>query len=333
MKKTASIFATISLILSFYTFIGYAYATHVDIFIPVFQLDPKSPVAGQEAKITTVLTNKGSSDMSNVQISLNLDGVWIIDNLNVDVPSQRSVRLSFLALLPVPSGEHQLKACPQRELFGDSGHQCQTIDFVIIDDSDLIVAILSPKEEVLRGNTTLSVAAMGQDVEKVELYVQNELVDTKHRVPFDFALDTTIYDDGQYRIYAIAYYDSGISKPSSVKKYFIDNSGSLILTVFPGVFQEARGKVGQTLIIESDIENERPFKIAVTFIVLIKDSNGFTEFLSWDEYKIPIGEVLPMWGSWIPEVSGKYAIEIFLWDTIENSVPLSDVMKASIIID
>ena len=113
MKKTASIFATISLILSFYTFIGYAYATHVDIFIPVLQLDPKSPVAGQEAKITTVLTNKGSSDMSNVQISLNLDGVWIIDDLNVDVPSQRSVRLSFLALLPVPSGEHQLRAYPK----------------------------------------------------------------------------------------------------------------------------------------------------------------------------------------------------------------------------
>ena len=89
-------------------------------------------------------------------------------------------------------------------MFGDSGHQCQTIDFVIIDDSDLIVAILLPKEEVLQGNTTLSVAAIGQDVEEVELYVQNELVDTKHRVPFDFALDTTIYEDGQYRIYANA---------------------------------------------------------------------------------------------------------------------------------
>jgi len=188
VKKTASIFATISLILSFYTFIGYAYATHVDIFIPVLQLEPKSPIAGQEVRLTTVLTNKGSSDTSNIQISINLDGVWIIDDLNVDLPAQKSVRLSFLALLPVPPGEHQLKACPQRESFGDSGHQCQTLDFVTINESDLIVAILSPKEdEVLQGNTTLSVAAMGQDVEKVELYVQNELVDTKHRVPFDFA--------------------------------------------------------------------------------------------------------------------------------------------------
>jgi len=334
LNKALIVFVTLPLLLLSYVGVQEeASATHTDIFIPVLEMDPKSPIAGQQVRLTTVLTNKGNADMSNVQISFSLDDVWIIDNIHANVPAQKSVRVSFTVAMPVPPGQHQLKACPERESLGDDGHQCQTLDFVAVDESTVVVTILSPREEdVLHGNATIKVAALGQDVTKVELYLQGELLDTKPQAPFDFAFDTTKYEDGQYRIHAVAYYDSGITKPSAIKKYFIDNSGSVLVTVKPGRVQEVQAKVGQGVVIGSDITNAQTFKIAATFIVLVKDSNGFTEFLSWKEDKISIDETLPMSQSWIPEARGRYTVEVFLWDTIENSVPLADVMRANIVV-
>ena len=334
MNKAILVFATLSLLLTSYVGVKQeALATHTDIFIPVLEMDPKNPVAGQQVKITAVLTNKGNSDRPNVLISFNLDGAWIIDDIHVNAPAQKSVRVSFKTVISAHLGQHQLKACPERQSLGDDGHQCQTLDFAVIAEPTLVVTILSPKEEeVLRGSATIKVAALGEDVNKVELYVQDKLVDTKNKAPFDFTFDTTKYENGLYRIYAIAYYDSGIAKPSAVKKYFIDNSESVLVTVVPGHLQEAQAKVGQSVIIESDITNGQTFKIAATFIVLVKDSSGFTEFLSWKEGKIAINETLPMSQSWIPRAKGMYTVEVFLWDTIENSVPLADVMKAEIVV-
>ena len=334
MNKAVLVFATLSLLLTSYVGVKQeALATHTDIFIPVLEIDPKNPVAGQQVKITVVLTNKGNSDRFNVQLSFNLDGVWIIDDIHVNAPAQKSVRASFTTAMPLSPGQHQLKACPERESLGDDGHQCQTLDFVAIAEPTTVVTILSPKEEeVLRGSATIKVAALGEDVSKVELYVQNELVDTKYKAPFDFTFDTTKYENGLYRIYAIAYYDSGIAKPSAVKKYFINNSESVLVRVTPGHAQEVQAKVGQSVVFESDITNNQTFKIPATFILLVKDSNGFTEFLSWKEDKISVNETLPMSQSWTPEARGKYTVEAFLWDTIENSVPLADVMKANIIV-
>ncbi|MEM2760423.1 MAG: Ig-like domain-containing protein [Nitrososphaerales archaeon] len=320
------------LLLSIYASIEHSFATHLDIFIPVLEIEPRSPIAGQIVTITTVLTNRGNNDMSNVQVSYNVDGVWVIDDVHVDVPSRRSVQVSFATLMPVNPGEHQLKACPERAKFGDDGDQCRILNFIAIDESTIVVTILSPREEsVLSGTTTIKIAALGQTAEKVELYVQNELADTKREAPFDFVLDTTKYEDGQYRIYAIAYYDSGIAKASSVKKFFIDNhGGNVIVTMKPSLVLEAQARVGQSLIIESDVTNEQPFKIAATFIVLVKDSNGYTEFITWKEDKIAANETLPMSQSWVPREKGRYTVNVFLWDTLENAVPLSDVMKAII---
>ncbi|MGH9921413.1 MAG: Ig-like domain-containing protein, partial [Nitrososphaerales archaeon] len=309
------------------------FATHTNIFVPVLEMEPESPIAGHSVKVTTVLTNKGNMDMSSIKLSISIDGEWMNDDINVSVPAQKSARVSFTIVMSVTPGEHQLKACPDRESLGEDGHQCRTLDFIVLEESAVIVTILSPKEEeTLRGNATIKVAALGEDVSKVELYILNKLVDTKYEAPFDFTFDTSKYEDGKYKLYAIAYYDSGISKPSSVKKYFITNSDSVIVTAIPGATQEAQAKVRQNVVIESDITNGQPFKIAATFIVLIKDSDGFTEFLSWREERISSNETFPMSKSWIPETAGGYTVQVFLWDTIESAVPLTDVMKANIVV-
>lgn len=333
MQKVVPVFAVLSLLLLSYASTGQANASHTDIFVVNLEMEPKSPIAGQRVIVTTIITNKSDFDMPNAQISYSLDGIWVIDDLHVNVPAKKSVKTSFTMIMPVNPGQHQLKSCPERKALGDEGDQCQTLDFTAIDESSIVVAILSPKEEqVLHGSETIKVAAFGQHATKVELYLQGKLVETKSQAPFDFTLDTTKFDDGEYRMHVIAYYDSGIARASSVKKYFIDNSGGVILTVKPGGIQDAQAKVGQNVIIESDITNQQSLKIAATFIVLVKDSDGYTDFLSWKEGRISANETLPLSQSWVPEAAGSYTIQVFLWDTIETSVPLTDVMRAKVVV-
>lgn len=312
-----------------------ALASHTDIFIPSFQIEPKSPITGQGVTFIIVVTNNGNNDMTNATLSLALDGKWEIDNLHVNVPAKKSIRVSFTAGMPVSPGQHQLKVCPERKTLGDNGDQCNTVDFTAIDASTVAVVILAPKEEeVLKGNATIRVAALGKEAQKVELYVQDQLAYTKNQQPFDFTLDTTKYEDGRYKVYAIAYYDSGPSIPSAVKKYLIDNSESMIVTVKLGQVGEGTARFGQKVVITSEITNNMlnstALKLAATFIVLVKDTNGYTVSLSWTEDRIGYGETVPMSQSWTPEANGVYAVDIFLWDTVENAVPLADVMKATV---
>jgi hypothetical protein len=333
LNKAVLVFAAASVLFSSFLNLQDVLATHTNIFVPVLEMDPESPIAGHTVKVTTVLTNKGNMDMSDIRLSVGIDGEWMNDDINVSVPAMKSARISFTIVMSVAAGEHQLKACPDRESLGDEGDQCQTLDFMVLDESAVVVAILSPKDEdTLHGNASIKVAALGEDVTKVELYILNKLVDTKYEAPFDFTFDTTKYEDGKYKAYAIAYYDSGISKPSSVKEYFIINSDSVIITATPGQTQDAEAKLGQNVVIESDITNGQPFKIAATFIVLIRDSSGYTEFFSYREERISSNETFPMSKSWIPDTAGEYTVRVFLWDTIESAVPLTDVMKANIII-
>ncbi len=330
MNSTVPVFVASLLLLPIYMSVQ-TFATHTNIFIPVLEIEPENLVVGESAKITFVLTNKGNTDMSDIQLSFSLDGEWIIDDIRVNAPAHQSIRASFEGVLPVEPGQHQLKACPDRKSLGDDGHQCQTIDFVATAESGVIVTIISPREEeTLHGSTTIKVAALGREVDKVELYVHNQLAGTLYQAPFDFTLDTSRYEDGKYNMYAIAYYESGTSKPSAVKKYFINNSESIIVKVVPTGLEDVETRVGQRVVIESDVTNYQTFRIAATFILLVKDSNGFTEFISWAEERIPVNGTLAMSQSWIPDRDGTYGVEVFLWDTIENPVPLSDVMKANV---
>lgn len=334
MYKVGGVLLSLLFIFSAYADSEQVHASHTYIIIPVLEINPKNPIEDQLVTITTVLTNKGNTNMSNVTISFNLNDVWIIDDMSVDVPARKSVQVSFKATLPVNPGQHQLKACPNRESLGDDGDQCQTFDFVVIDKSTIDVVIISPKEEtILQDDATIKVISLGKNAQKIELYIQGQLIDIKYKTPFDFTFDTTKYKNGQYIIHAIAYYDSSGSMISSIMKYFIDNSESVMITVTPGQSQEVKTKVGQSVIIESDVTNQQPFKIPATLIVLVKNSSGFTEFLSWKENVIPVEKTLSMSQSWIPETRGEYTVEVFLWNTIEIAVPLTDLMKISIVVD
>ena len=74
----------------------------------------------------------------------------------------------------------------------------------------------------------------------------------------------------------------------------------------------------QQLRFERSVQNERDNIQPFIYILQVKDSEGVTVSLSWVE-----GELLPngtnrISQSWIPEFSGRYVLELFVWDSMEQ---------------
>jgi len=70
--------------------------------------------------------------------------------------------------------------------------------------------------------------------------------------------------------------------------------------------------------------------VLVAYLVPEHPEHGVVKWLANKVHAV--NETLPMSQSWIPRAKGMYTVEVFLWDTIENSVPLADVMKAEIVV-
>lgn len=104
------------------------------------------------------------------------------------------------------------------------------------------------------------------------------------------------------------------------KPEIITESGRL---EFPLVPPHDFPLVGRELIIQSELRNMLTEDIRITHIVLVKDENGVTVSLYSAE--------LPMQGNtsirsvlrWMPESSGNYTIETFVWSDLKMPVPLA----------
>jgi hypothetical protein len=84
------------------------------------------------------------------------------------------------------------------------------------------------------------------------------------------------------------------------------------------------GLLGSPVGIQTELANNENKEIALTYIVQVTDADGFTVMVSWIK-----GIVLKPNTSfkpaifWIPENQGDYNVEIFVWESLENPVPLS----------
>lgn len=67
-------------------------------------------------------------------------------------------------------------------------------------------------------------------------------------------------------------------------------------------------------------------KIKITYIVLIKDDHDFTVNLTWTE-KVLGKDDLTASISWIPEKTGMYAIDVFVWNDLATPVPITNTMN------
>ncbi len=84
------------------------------------------------------------------------------------------------------------------------------------------------------------------------------------------------------------------------------------------------GLLGSPIGIQTELVNNEKKEIALTYIVQITDADGFTVMVSWIKGIIlkPDTSFKPAI-FWIPENQGYYSVEIFVWESLENPIPLS----------
>jgi hypothetical protein len=82
-------------------------------------------------------------------------------------------------------------------------------------------------------------------------------------------------------------------------------------------------QVGQQVVVKAEIRNEQNNNQDSVYIVQIKNSKGVVISISWISGSVGAGQSLTSTQSWIPEVSGKYIAQIFVWQSIAKPFPLT----------
>ena len=81
------------------------------------------------------------------------------------------------------------------------------------------------------------------------------------------------------------------------------------------------------------IENQLTYEQDFVYFFQIKNSENSVISLSWIKGKLSPNQSLDISQSWIPEKSDNYILETYVWNSLNESIPLSPPTIASIIID
>ena len=81
------------------------------------------------------------------------------------------------------------------------------------------------------------------------------------------------------------------------------------------------------------IENQLTYEQDFVYFFQIKNSENSVISLSWIKGKLSPNQVLDISQSWIPEKSDNYILESYVWNSLNESIPLSPPLITSIIID
>ncbi len=82
-------------------------------------------------------------------------------------------------------------------------------------------------------------------------------------------------------------------------------------------------RVGDEVLITSEITNNEETDKQIYYIVQIEDIFGATVLLDWFTRTLGSRETAEFSVTWVPESEGEYKLEIFAWDDITAPTPLS----------
>jgi len=74
----------------------------------------------------------------------------------------------------------------------------------------------------------------------------------------------------------------------------------------------------QQVILERNIENTSGMRQPFIYILQVKDSAGVTLSVSWVKGELAPNVLNKVSQSWVPESSGKFMLELFVWESMEN---------------
>ena len=81
--------------------------------------------------------------------------------------------------------------------------------------------------------------------------------------------------------------------------------------------------VGEKLVFATEISSNEQKSQSYSYIIQVKDENNKIVDLRWVDGKIDPAKKKTTEISWEPMISGKYTIEIFVWDGINSGTPLA----------
>ena len=106
-----------------------------------------------------------------------------------------------------------------------------------------------------------------------------------------------------------------ISEPS-----LLDQNGAQMQSV----------KVGNLVMVQSSLANSREERHQFVYITQIKDTDGFTVQLAFVTGTLEPFQSLKVGLSWMPELAGKYTVEVLVWDSIVEPSVLSPAKKFTV---
>jgi hypothetical protein len=84
--------------------------------------------------------------------------------------------------------------------------------------------------------------------------------------------------------------------------------------------------------IVGNITNEQNFKQKFIYLIQVKDENNFVTSISWIQGEISGNRNLDVSQSWTPTLAGTYNIESYLWNSLNDSIPLSPPLSTSVFV-
>jgi len=91
--------------------------------------------------------------------------------------------------------------------------------------------------------------------------------------------------------------------------------------------------VDQQIGVESTLTNNGNSDQKFTYLVQVMDSTGKTDFLEGTSASMLPNQSYTVSQVWIPNHTGQYTIEVFVWNSLSSAVPLTDVLHTKITVD
>jgi len=91
-------------------------------------------------------------------------------------------------------------------------------------------------------------------------------------------------------------------------------------------------KAGSLVAVQSSLTNPRAEMHQFVYITHVKDTDGFTVQLAFVTGTLGSFQSLKVGRSWMPDLAGKYTVEVFVWDSIVEPSMLSPVKKFTVMV-
>ncbi len=88
--------------------------------------------------------------------------------------------------------------------------------------------------------------------------------------------------------------------------------------------------VNQLVVITADITNNQDVPQDFVYIVQIKDSQNIIRYLNFIKAEVSSTKTFSPGVSWTPNTSGKFLVEIYVWEGLDEPNPLSEVLTLNL---